>query len=53
VPVLSGGQLTISWSGPGTLQESTDLENWTDVIGNPSNGFQINPAHQQMFYRLK
>ena len=35
-PVLSGGQVTITWTGTGTLLESTDLINWATVPGNPT-----------------
>ena len=41
-PLLAGNQLTISWTGAGTLYESTDLQTWTTVPGNPSNPFVVN-----------
>jgi hypothetical protein len=32
-PVVAGGNLTISWTGGGTLQESADLVAWSNVRG--------------------
>ena len=29
-PTISGGQVNLSWEGAGTLQETTDLINWTN-----------------------
>ncbi len=40
-PVLSGNQLSISWTGLGALYESTDLQTWTPVAGNPSSPFVV------------
>jgi hypothetical protein len=38
-PTVSGGQLTITWTGTGVLQESSDLKNWTDVSGQPTSPY--------------
>jgi hypothetical protein len=52
-PVLSGGQLTISWTGTGTLLESSDLMTWTPVPGNPSSPYTVNVSSSPLkFYRL-
>ncbi len=52
-PVFSNGQLMLSWTGAGTLQESTDLKNWTPVAGSPASPFTINTATAPMkFYRV-
>ncbi|HVV71312.1 MAG TPA: immunoglobulin domain-containing protein, partial [Verrucomicrobiae bacterium] len=52
-PVLSNGQVTLNWTGTATLQESTDLKNWTPVTGNPTSPFVINPTGAPIkFYRL-
>jgi len=42
--VVSGGQLTISWTGTATLQHSTDLINWTPVPGNPVSPYVVTPG---------
>jgi len=50
----NGAQLTISWTGAGTLQESTDLKTWTPVAGNPPSGYNVTPApNTAKFYRLQ
>ena len=53
--VSSGGQVTLSWTGTGTLLESTDLVNWTPVAGNPPSPYTFTPAPgvAQKFYRLQ
>jgi hypothetical protein len=52
-PVLSGGHLTISWTGTGTLYQSTDLKTWTLVTGSPTSPFVVTPgAGSALFYRL-
>lgn len=52
-PVLSGGQVTITWTGPGKLYQSTDLKTWTLVTGNPASPFKVTPgAASYLFYRL-
>ncbi len=52
-PIISAGNITIGWTGSGTLQESTDLSNWNPVSGNPASGFQVTPAAgEHKFYRL-
>ena len=55
-PSFSNGQLTISWTGTGALQESTNvalpLSQWTTLTnGSP---YQVTPATSgpRMFYRL-
>jgi hypothetical protein len=51
--VRNGGQLTISWTGTGTLQESSNLATWTPVAGNPASGYTVTPAPgSTRFYRL-
>jgi hypothetical protein len=52
-PTLSGGQVTFTWEGSGTLQESTDLKTWTPVPGNPASGYTVTPAAGTLlFYRI-
>ncbi len=49
----NGNQLTISWTGSGTLQESSNLTTWTPVAGNPGSGYTVTPAAgSTRFYRL-
>lgn len=52
-PVLSGGTLTINWSGyQGVILESTDLVTWTPVPGNP-NPLVVNVSSApKKFYRI-
>ena len=59
-PVLSNGQLTISWTGTGTLLESTNVAvpmiQWTPVPGNPSGSYTVTPATNgvpHLYYRLQ
>lgn len=53
-PVFSGGQVTLSWTGPGRLYQSTDLKNWTLVPGSPASPFPVTPSAgtAYLFYRL-
>jgi hypothetical protein len=54
-PVLSGGTLTIAWTAyQGTLEQSTDLINWTPVPGNPNPLIvpNVNTAGPMKFYRV-
>lgn len=53
-PVFSGGQLTITWSGTGTLLESTNLTNFTPVPGNPTSPYVVPVSSAaRKFYRLQ
>ena len=52
-PVFSGGQVTLTWTGTGTLLESTDLINWTPVAGNPASPYTFTPSGPRKFYRVK
>lgn len=53
-PTVSGGNVTIKWTGAGTLQQSTDLKAWSNVAGNPPSPYQVAlPAGAgQTFYRV-
>jgi hypothetical protein len=52
-PTFSGGHVTISWTGVGTLYQSTDLKNWTPVPGNPPSPYVVTPGPgPYLFYRL-
>lgn len=53
LPVMAGGQLTIRWTGGGTLYESTDLTTWTAVPGSPSSPYTVAPTGAQKFYLLR
>jgi hypothetical protein len=54
----SGGQVTITWSGGGTLQETATLPgvglpSWTPVAGNPTSPYTFTPATTgNKFYRV-
>ena len=51
------GQVTITWSGGGILQQANDLPSggvgWGDVPGNPPSPYTIAPAGNQMFFRVR
>jgi hypothetical protein len=53
-PTVSGGNLTISWTGAGKLQEAANVTGpWTDVAGNPNGTFTVQTiAGARKFYRL-
>lgn len=50
----SGGQITISWTGPGALQSSTTMApgSWTNVL-NATNPCTIQPGVNKQFFRLE
>lgn len=50
--VISGGQLTISWTGTGTLYESTNLADWAPVAGNPASPYVVAASAPQKYYLL-
>lgn len=50
---LSGGKVTITWTGGGKLQETSDLPGgWVDVPGNPQGSYVVTPTEPRKFYRL-
>lgn len=52
-PTITGGNVRISWTGSGRLQESTTLTSWSDVTGNPPSPFQVTPGTAPYkFYRI-
>jgi hypothetical protein len=53
-PTISGGSVSISWTGGGTLQESSDLKSWTPVSGTPASPYQVPVSSDASakFYRL-
>ena len=60
-PVFSNGQLTITWTGTGTLLESTNvalpMNQWTPVPNNPTSPYTVTPGTNttvpHLFYRLQ
>jgi hypothetical protein len=53
-PVVADGNMTITWTGGGTLQESTGLSNWSNVPGNPASPHQVTlPDAGQKYYRVR
>jgi hypothetical protein len=53
VPTISNGHVTLTWTGSGTLEESTDLKTWTPVPGNPPSPYTIDPTTApKKFYRI-
>jgi hypothetical protein len=52
-PTLADGQVTLTWTGTGTLQETTDLTNWTDVDPQPTgNTLTVTPEAGVKAYRI-
>jgi hypothetical protein len=52
-PLLVNGKLRLSWTGTGTLLQSTDLQNWSPVPGNPASPYEVTPEGTLKFYRLQ
>ena len=50
-PTISDGQVTLSWEGVGTLQETTDLINWTNSA-NQANPQTVTPEGTFKAYRI-
>jgi hypothetical protein len=49
----TGGQITITWDGAGTLQSADAITGpWNDVVGGAS-PFAVTPSGNAKFYRLK
>ena len=54
-PTIAGGQVTLTWTGAGTLQESANLIDWTAVDSQPAGQtFTVTPdgANPNKFYRI-
>jgi hypothetical protein len=52
-PSLQNGQLTITWTGGGILQESTDLHTWTVVPGSSASTYSVSiGTASSKFYRV-
>lgn len=52
LPTLADGQITLSWEGSGTLQESTNLVDWTNSP-NQSNPQTVVPEGTIKAYRIQ
>jgi hypothetical protein len=55
-PTIAGGQVTLTWTGTGTLEESSNLTDWSAVTPAPTgNTFTVTPdgANPNKFYRLQ
>jgi hypothetical protein len=52
LPTLADGQVTLSWEGSGTLQESTNLVDWTDSP-DQSNPQTVAPEGTIKAYRIQ
>lgn len=51
-PTLSNGNLTVTWTGGGTLQEASSVSGpWADVPGNPSGTYTAPATAALKFYR--
>jgi hypothetical protein len=52
-PKLSGGNVTISWTGAGTLQEATDVTGPWAASANQNNPQSVPASGPRKFYRIK
>jgi hypothetical protein len=50
---VSGGNLTITWTTPGTLETSTTFTGWTAVPGVTGNSYTTAPTDAARFFRLR
>ena len=53
IPALSAGQITISWTGTGTLQEATSVSGPYQASTNQNNPQTITATGGQKFYRIQ
>jgi hypothetical protein len=52
-PVLAGNNVTISWTGGGTLQEAPEASGqYTNVAGNPQGTYTTSATGARKFYRV-
>ena len=53
--VANNGQVTLKWTGTGTLLQSSDLKTWSPVTGNPPSPFTFTPQAGQpnLYYRVQ
>jgi hypothetical protein len=55
----SGSNITITWTGAGVLQQTTNLLNgvgatqWSDVPGNPPGTYTVPSTGQRLFFRTR
>jgi hypothetical protein len=52
-PALVNGKVKLSWTGTATLLQSTDLQSWSPVPGNPTSPYEVTPEGTLKFYRLQ
>ena len=48
----AGGQVTISWTGGGTLESASSLSGPWNAVSNATNPLTVTPASGNQFYRL-
>jgi hypothetical protein len=51
--LLQGGRFTISWTGGGALESSTDLKTWTEVSGAGPDTYTGTPSDARRFFRVR
>jgi hypothetical protein len=49
---VNGTQIVISWTSPGTLEQSSDLESWEPMPG-ATTPYSVMQTETQKFYRLR
>ncbi|PYI80963.1 MAG: hypothetical protein DME26_20690, partial [Verrucomicrobia bacterium] len=52
-PALSAGEVTISWTGAGTLQEADSLSGPWTVSASQANPQKVQPAGRMKFFRIR
>src|SRR5262249_28925850 len=50
---VSPGNMVVSWTGCGTLQQSSDLVSWADISPVPTSPYSPSPLVAKKFYRLR
>jgi hypothetical protein len=50
---VQSGTLTITWTGGGTLQTSTDLKNWSEVPNSNGGTYSTATSGADAFFRVK
>jgi hypothetical protein len=50
---ISSGNITITWTGGGTLQTTTDLKTWADITGATTGTYSAAASASHAFYRVR
>jgi hypothetical protein len=50
---LSGGNASVSWSGPGSLESAPSISGPWNTISGAASPYSVTPSGSQMYYRLR